>query len=586
MIGKLWQRLFGMKDVTPVAGPIEPSLTVAALTFSDGTRISLKPDDVVMFVGPNNSGKSMALRQIEWNLDEPRRFNVISSCEDQRDGSDIDFKNYVKSKSQSIFKYDDEKYVGYKYEFRVRFFPSFSGDHNSDIRDFFVLRCSTDDRLTGSDPIRSISYRKEQPSHPIHLLVMDREIEKRISNNFNSAFGQYVYVSRAGGSEVSLYVGNKPIEELPDDPFSAESVEFFSKECHPIKNQGDGMRSFVTLALNSLAISQQTVLLIDEPEAFLHPPQARLIGRLIVSECERKRQTFIATHSSDVLKGVIENTVRNVHILRITRHGNTNIISKLDPKLTVEMSNDPLIRFSGIFDGIFYRHVILCESDTDCQFYGSLLDAPDISGVVRPDVLFVQTSGKHRMAKLGKVATQLGVPYSTIVDVDVLNDKTLFKNLVEAANIPWVEVEKLWKSVFDSINAQRVRLTAAQLITTIEESVEKLRRKDITAVEFLSDVRDRIKSNSPWDAIKRSGRSALPMGEIVQNFDDLLARCGKSGLWIVPVGELEGFCRSVKSRKGSEWIAELLETNDLRTSPELADARAFVASVWRRVEMD
>ena len=39
-------------------------LTFEEITFSDGTLISLEPDDVVVLVGPNNAGKSAALREL------------------------------------------------------------------------------------------------------------------------------------------------------------------------------------------------------------------------------------------------------------------------------------------------------------------------------------------------------------------------------------------------------------------------------------------------------------------------------------------------------------------------------------------
>lgn len=573
-----------MPDVPAAAEPVAPSLTVSKLRFSDGTTLEVLNNDVIVLVGPNNSGKSAALRQIENNLAEPNTYNVIKSCSANKLGTNRDFISYLKSQSQQIYKHGELRYVGYKYEFRAALLPDFLDSKSSDIRDFFVLRCSTDDRLNGSNPVRSISYRKEQPSHPIHLLVMDRELERRIGAHFNEAFGKSLYVNRAEGSEVSLYVGDDAVNEIPQDAFSAEAKEFFASKAHSLHSQGDGMRAFATVALNTAAISQQTVLMIDEPEAFLHPPQARMLGRLISSGGSRERQTFVATHSSDVLKGILEGSTRRVHILRITRSNDINHISKLDPKIATEMVADPLVRFSGIFDGIFFRHVVLCESDTDCQFYGSLLDVPDVYGTVRPDALFVQSSGKHRMVKLGKVAKQLGIPFSTIVDIDVLNERTLFKSLADVAGIDWNKIDRLWRDVTDSINAQRVRLTPVQLLASIDESVAKLRRSEISVLDFLTEIRDRIKSNSPWDAVKRGGRNALPMGATVQKFDELLQICGEHGLWVVPVGELEGFCRSIESRKGGEWIASLMENHDLRISPELAEARAFVAQIWHRAE--
>jgi AAA15 family ATPase/GTPase len=51
----------------------------------------------------------------------------------------------------------------------------------------------------------------------------------------------------------------------------------------PLQAQGDRMRSFIGLML-VVSAGQYQVLLIDEPEAFLHPPQARLLGRRIATK--------------------------------------------------------------------------------------------------------------------------------------------------------------------------------------------------------------------------------------------------------------------------------------------------------------
>ena len=40
-----------------------PKLFFKTITFSDGNTLTLDEDDIVVFVGPNNAGKSAALRQ-------------------------------------------------------------------------------------------------------------------------------------------------------------------------------------------------------------------------------------------------------------------------------------------------------------------------------------------------------------------------------------------------------------------------------------------------------------------------------------------------------------------------------------------
>ena len=42
-----------------------PKLSFEAITFSDGTTLKLDEDDIVVFVGPNNAGKSAALHELE-----------------------------------------------------------------------------------------------------------------------------------------------------------------------------------------------------------------------------------------------------------------------------------------------------------------------------------------------------------------------------------------------------------------------------------------------------------------------------------------------------------------------------------------
>lgn len=42
-----------------------PKLWIKTITFSDGTMIEVHPGDIVVMVGPNNIGKSVALKNIE-----------------------------------------------------------------------------------------------------------------------------------------------------------------------------------------------------------------------------------------------------------------------------------------------------------------------------------------------------------------------------------------------------------------------------------------------------------------------------------------------------------------------------------------
>jgi len=55
--------------------------------------------------------------------------------------------------------------------------------------------------------------------------------------------------------------------------------------------------------LFEIVVSERDITLLDEPEAFLHPPQMRRLSETLSSEV--KGQLIVATHSSDILRGFL-----------------------------------------------------------------------------------------------------------------------------------------------------------------------------------------------------------------------------------------------------------------------------------------
>ena len=109
--------------------------------------------------------------------------------------------------------------------------------------------------------------------------------------------------------------------------------------------------------------------LIDEPESFLHPPQANIMGRIIGETLRQNQQAFISTHSEEIIKGLMDVCPERLKIIRITREENLNSYSILENARFSEIWNDPLLKHSNIMTSLFHTDVILCESDSDCKMY-------------------------------------------------------------------------------------------------------------------------------------------------------------------------------------------------------------------------
>lgn len=115
-------------------------------------------------------------------------------------------------------------------------------------------------------------------------------------------------------------------------------------------------------------LGRNFISLVDEPEAFLHPPQARLLGRLLGAERADYLQLFVATHSADFLRGALDSNDQNIRIIRLRREGEVNKVTELTPDDLRRSWADPTLRYSNVLDGVFHEQVVVCEADGDCRF--------------------------------------------------------------------------------------------------------------------------------------------------------------------------------------------------------------------------
>lgn len=445
-----------------------PTLFFESVTFSDGTTLAFEEDEIVVFVGPNNAGKSAALKEMQAYVARSNPQTVITAAKLHRTGTQKELHAYLEQNTQRTGRSGEYHYAGLGFNIahkHLSFFDNESDRHP--LASFFSTRLATEDRITASNAAGAVALHQEPATHPIHLLLMDDKLADKISGHFKHAFGQDLFPFRAGGSKYPLYAGKKPSKLPGEDELSKSFVERIKTEAVSLELQGDGMRSFVTVLLYVLVADNHSIQFLDEPEAFLHPPQARLLAELIARERKAKSQLFIATHSTDILDGLISGGANKVRIVRIQRQGDINRVKELSKEKTAAIASDTLARYSGVFGGIFYQHVVICEADADCLFYNSILNTDAVSGERRSDVLFIHASGKHRMASLAATLKELDVPVSVVADVDLLNEESAFRTLFETLGGWWDTIKDDWKSLKTAIESRKPPLNAEQIAGAI-----------------------------------------------------------------------------------------------------------------------
>ena len=569
--------LIGSSDL----GDDSPTVTFESITFSDGTTVTLDSTDVVVFVGPNNAGKSLALRELEDHLGNTLETIVVKSAQKRTIGTLEKFRTFINKHVQVKTQGSSRLFSGYRFSLStssediVSRWPSGMSVFST----LFCTRISTETRITDSNSVNAIAILDEPAAHPIHMLYSDDQLERRISGYFRRGFGDDLVVFHAGGSTIPLFVGKRPKLEQGEQRTSRCYTERLRSSMVPLNEQGMGCGALRVLYCTCCPRLPFSILLLDEPEAFLHPPQARLLGEIIATEKSSRAQLFVATHSPDVLHGLINVSPEHLRVLRMQRHGNVNCVKELDKEHVKKISVDPLMKYSSVMAGVFHERVIICEADADCLFYSSLLDLPKVRGDRQPDVLFVHANGKDRMGALASTLVALDVSVDVIADMDILNDLDIMEGVVKALDGDWMAVKPMATLLKKAIEEHKPWLTEDEIRNEIKTALDEGQSKGGSVRRLRSKINRIFRKASPWDVVKQAGEAALPPGITTQKFQELQRLCRKSGLWIVPVGEMEGFCRSVGNH-GPGWVQQVIEQRDLGNDPELACARSFVREIW------
>ncbi|MDO3535113.1 AAA family ATPase [Ralstonia pseudosolanacearum] len=561
---------------------------LTALRFSDGTTLQIGENDMVVIVGGNNAGKSRTLKDIHAHFTTDMHGGgnyqglVVHSVESVHTTEISSVESWLQSEDAiTDVPGASIQALGRGSRHPRSAILNWFKDSPAWRKKILGVHCiellDTETRLSIANPAQAISFSRSDPtSNPIQRLYKDDGLEKEISDYFHEAFHMDVVVNRGDGGTIPLHCGERPIPSEGEDCVSKGYLERLIKL--PLAHeQGDGMRSFLGCLLR-VFVWKPFVTLLDEPEAFLHPPQARYLGSLLASKKPQGRQVVVATHSGDFLRGVLDANAQNVKIVRLNRTGNTNHPTELSSSDLRTLWTDPLLRHSNLLDGVFHDGVVLCEADTDCQFYSAVLEAVvrNQPRIRRPHLLFAHVGGKDRFRSIVPALRSLGVPIRVIADFDMLSAEHPLRVIVAGLGGDWEKIAKDFNILHAAMKGQRKELSKAEVqaeISTILASAG-----EVIAEADADKIRSVVKRGSPWALAKLAGKSFVPTGDATQAYQRLHTYLSKIGICIVEVGEMECFCKSIGGH-GTKWVNEVMK-RDLATDPELQHARDFVSSIW------
>jgi AAA domain, putative AbiEii toxin, Type IV TA system len=289
-----------------------------------------------------------------------------------------------------------------------------------------------------------------------------------------------------------------------------------------IEETSDGVKAFAGI-ITEVVAGDPGILLIDEPEAFLHPALAFGLGNEISRlSATTAKNLFVSTHSAEFVMGCIQSGAP-VNIIRLTYRSGVATVRVLRNDEILQLMRNPLLRSTGVLRGIFYESVVVTESDTDRAFYQEvnerLLRNTPSTGI--PNCLFLNAQNKQTVQTIIKPLRDLGIPAAAIVDIDVLKEGgAVWSGFLEAGFVPEID-----------------------------------RHSMATA---------RVEVKSKFDAtgknMKREGGLGILDTDDRESATNLLDRLAQYGLFVVPHGELESWLPQLgASGKGPNWLIEVFQ---------------------------
>jgi len=561
------------------------TLRIESITPKIGDRLTL--GQLSILVGPNNSGKSQTLRDIREYITtgSDAKLVAIRGLELRM----VDMPNALRGLTRRPHPNPVHEHIfGVASDLQKRhettptyawMKTTFDGaPDNANVSEevlrsfgpFWLAHLDAEGRFHLAAATDSYHTREESPANALQAFFGEgRAAVEELRAAFREAFAVDIALDWAAMKKLGLVIG----EDFGVIPDTREGLDVLLRDALALEKQGDGYRSFAGVVLAMLTFPDR-VLLLDEPEAFLHPAQARVLGRWIARACcKRGAQVLISSHSADFLHGVVSANAEAT-VVRLNRTSSGSTFHLVPAETTAGLIRSPLLSSQPVMDALFHRGVVVCEGDPDRAIYQTIAHTM-LSGEGGEDILFIHSNGKDAAKGPIELLRSAGAPVCAALDIDVINSPNVLTDVCTAlrATPPSAHILKARQNVAAHVEeideSQRIAQIEAALQEWLQTTHTDLRRARKSLEQIAGE-------GSKWDQVKKLGVDYFS-GDSRREIDQLLSDLVALGLFLVPCGELESWMKNLGFSKGSKWNRAALEALSQDQCP--APLREYVRSL-------
>ncbi len=425
--------------------------------FKDTFTIDFSNDSIVILTGRNNTGKSTILESINCFFQREAKAKTIpNDCFSDRD------KEIV---LKAVFGSDNEKITIVK-KYKVESAPAFYDETGVEIKARHELKEKLDKILSNQpfyitpsmlpDDINALiqniyseilkgdlqklerfegdtekerelyllaqEYSRLRESYPQFLRKIKintdkilQNVSSDVSQNLQMLFSnEHLSLNVTGGESVGFSAS-----DILKSTSSSVHIDSSKQTGMPLSNQGTGLQrmSLIYLIQNMIekklmGEDENKLLLIDEPEAFLHPEAVRALSRSLY-KIGRKMPLMISTHSPILIDLSEKHT--SIQVFRIGEKEAIQLFKSVSEQFDKnDIKNMKVLNYvdSYVNEFFFANKVVIVEGDTEYIAFKHFAKQKNYN------VHIIRARGKATIATLMKVLNQFNSHYDVLHDVD------------------------------------------------------------------------------------------------------------------------------------------------------------------------
>lgn len=351
----------------------------------------------------------------------------------------------------------------------------------------------------------------------------------------------------------------------------------------PLENKGSGLQSLIMIELFKFyckVFNQSSLLILEEPELFLHPHAKRMLSDILNDFIEdNKNQIIITTHSEEFIHNI---DIENINVIRKTTNGTkkSRIVKenygdgKELQKLKIELQHKNAEMF-------FAEKVILVEGEEQILIPEIVKNIYGKNILNNNDISIIKVGGKTYFGIYRKVLNELKIKNYIIADYDIIN-RGIDRLLNDDEKHKLGEIRTKLQETLKNNKKIKKEMESRdwESLVNILDKIVKEKQYDNELDEIWTTFKNRIHEKCKLKDLDQ---------EIKKEISDFILDMYKNGIFIMKKGELEDYYK--KENFGEEFsnisgkgiiaykIAELASTYGIDKYMEIEEYKEILSNI-------